>query len=179
MERDDWWRLRAKPSLVVFCGVPGSGKTTIARKLCDKMRGAVHVQTDVIRGMIVKPNYSGHESSFVYDSCVQVARMALRRGRPVVLDGTFARGAHRARAFRLLEGLYGRNVVVRLVCDLDTANRRNLARDSPVPEGRLRGIYASFEEPVGALMIDTEALSPEESVLAIITTLERQNSTLP
>ncbi len=160
--------MQMRPPLIVFCGVPGSGKTTIARILCESMRGAVHIQTDTIRKMIARPNYSGPESEFVYDSCVQVAREALERGRPAVLDGTFARTLHRTRAFTALRGLYGRGIVVDVVCSFDTAKRRNGSREEVVPEERLRGIYASFEEPIGALRVDTDKRSAEESAAIIL-----------
>jgi hypothetical protein len=155
--------------LIIFCGVPGSGKTTIARTLSGKLTWSVHVQTDTIRGMIARPNYGGPESAFVYDSCVRVAKEALRRGRPAILDGTFARSTHRARALSALRGLYGRCVLVHVVCGMSTAERRNASRRDVVPRERLRGIYASFEEPVNAVRIDTDLRSAEESAAIILT----------
>lgn len=154
--------------MIVFCGVPGSGKTTIARIVCRRIRGAVHIQTDTIRRMIARPNYSAPESAFVYDSCVQVAREALRRGRAAILDGTFARDAHRTKAFTALRGLCGQSILVHVVCSFDTAKLRNGSRGEVVPEARLRGIYTSFEEPIGALEIDTDARSAEESADMIL-----------
>jgi len=154
--------------LVIFCGVPGSGKTTIARILSEKLRGSVHIQTDSIRSMIARPNYGGPESAFVYDSCVRVAKEALRRGRPAILDGTFARSAHRARALSELRGLYGRCVLVHVFCRMSTAERRNSSRRDVVPRERLRGIYASLEEPLGAVRIDTDALSADESAAIVL-----------
>jgi hypothetical protein len=160
-----------KPPLVVFCGVPGSGKTTIARILCKRIPGAVHIQTDAIRRMITRPKYTGPESAFVYNSCVQVAKEALISGRPVVLDGTFARSYHRAKAFTELQGLYGRFVLVYLVCSFDTARLRNASRMDIVPEERLKGIYAHFEEPMKALKLNTDTHSAEENANIILSAL--------
>ena len=154
--------------MIIFCGVPGSGKTTIARTLSEKLMGSVHIQTDTIRGMIARPNYGGPESAFVYDSCVRVAKEALRRGRPTILDGTFARSAHRARAFSALRGFCGRCVLVYVVCGMSTAERRNASRRDVVPRERLRGFYVSFEEPLDAVRIDTDVRSAEESAAIIL-----------
>ena len=154
--------------MIIFCGVPGSGKTTIARIVCQRMIGSVHVQTDTLRGMIARPNYNGPESAFVYDSCVEVARKALQRGRAAILDGTFAKNSHRVKAQSALRGQYGRGIVVHVKCRVETAERRNRSRGGViVPVERLRGIYASFEEPLRALRIDTE-LRPAEASAAIV-----------
>ena len=162
--------------LIIFCGVPGSGKTTIARIVCESIRGSVHVQTDTMRGMIARPSYSGPESAFVYDSSVEVARKALQRGRAAILDGTFARRSHRARALSELRGLYGKCVVVRILCSIECAERRNRARTGVVvPEERLRGIYASFDEPFRAIRINTELHPPEESAKIILSAVSRSN----
>jgi predicted kinase len=120
--------------------------------------------------MISRPNYNSPESAFVYDSCLQVAKEALRRGRPVILDGTFARRTHRAKALAMLRGHYSRCVVVYVVCGIETAERRNSSREQSVPRDRLRGIYASFEEPIGALRADTDVRSAEENAFVILAT---------
>ena len=160
--------------MIIFCGVPGSGKTTIARIVCQRIHGSVHVQTDTVRAMIARPNYNGPESAFVYDSCVEVARKALQRGRAAILDGTFARRSHRAEALSALRGLYGKGIVVHITCGIETAERRNRARRGViVPVERLRGIYASFEEPFRALRIDTEFRPAEASADIVLSAVAR------
>ena len=156
---------------MVFCGVPGSGKTTIARIVCGRIPGAVHIQTDAIRRMIARPKYTGPESAFVYNSCIQVAKDALISGRPVVLDGTFARSYHRAKAFTELQGLYGRSVLVYIMCSFETARSRNTSRTNIVPEERLKGIYAHFEEPMKALKLNAETRSAEENANIVLSAL--------
>jgi hypothetical protein len=163
-----------KPPLVVFCGVPGSGKTTIARIVCGRIPGAVHIQTDAIRRMIARPKYTRPESAFVYDSCIQVAKKALASGRPVVLDGTFSRSYQRVKALTELQGLYGQCFLVHVMCSFDTARLRNASRMAVVPEERWKGINAHFEEPLKALKLDTEAHSAEENAGIVLSALAHE-----
>jgi hypothetical protein len=166
-----------KPPLVVFCGVPGSGKTTIARALCSKIPGAVHVQTDAIRTMIARPKYTRPESVFVYNSCLRVAKEALATGRPVVLDGTFSRGYQRANVLTELQGLHGRCVLVHVMCSFDTARLRNASRTAVVPEERWKGINAHFEEPLKALELNSDTHSAEENAEIILSVLAHEPET--
>jgi len=162
-----------RPPLMVFCGVPGCGKSSIARIVCGRIPGAVHIQTDTIRRMIPQPNYNASESEFVYESCLQVAREALKRGRPVVLDGVFARSDHRTRALALLRGLYGRSLVVQVACGIDTAKRRNASRTMAVPDERLSAMYTHFEAPPKALKVDADTHTAEENASLILAAIGR------
>jgi len=47
--------------LILLCGIPGSGKTTVGRALGARLERCVHVQTDAIRGMVGKAEYARHE----------------------------------------------------------------------------------------------------------------------
>ena len=78
--------------LLVFCGIPGSGKTTIARLVAKADPNAVHIQTDIFRAMIPEPTFSAEESDFVYGAAVAAAKVALDSGRLVILDATFGSG---------------------------------------------------------------------------------------
>jgi len=41
-----------------LCGIPGSGKTTIGRAVGVRLERCVHVETDAIRAMLGRAEYS-------------------------------------------------------------------------------------------------------------------------
>jgi len=126
--------------------------------------------------MIAKPNYNAAESDFVYESCLRVAREALSRGRPVVLDGVFAQSDRRARALTSLRGLYGRSLVVHVSCDIETAKRRNAPRRLAVPDERLSAIHNRFQPPPGAFEVDSDAHSAEENADLILAAVGKRTT---
>ena len=149
--------------LLVFCGIPGSGKTTIARLVTRTDPDAVHIQTDSIRAMLTAPSFDAAESDFVYRACVAVAKEALGVGRLVVLDGTFGSSKRREKTFGVLAGLYSRVDFVFVSCDLQTALERNATRTggAAVPEDSVIGICRGFEPPDGALRVDSSKTPPQ------------------
>jgi predicted kinase len=160
------------PTLVIFCGIPGCGKTTIARIVCDSVPGAVHIQTDGVRTMISRPTYSGPESAFVYEACFSIAKDSLRSQRLTVLDATFMLEEYRTMAVTALAGMYGRYLVVHVVCALETAEKRNTSRSAVVPPEKLRRMYDDFEPPIDALRVDSDAHSPAENAETILAALK-------
>jgi predicted kinase len=159
--------------LLVFCGIPGSGKTTIARLVAKADPRAVHIQTDSFRGTITKPIFGAEESDLVYGMAVAAAREALGVGRMVILDATFGSSRRREKTLRALAGYYSRADFVLVVCDLQTALRRNAARpgQAAVPEGNVIDILSRFEEPEGALKVDSSKDPPEETADKVIRAL--------
>jgi len=146
--------------LIIFCGIPGSGKTTIARLVVSEVKDAIHIQTDAVRTMLAHPSFGQSESQLVYDACYGIAKAALKAGYLVVLDGTFMRNEYRSEARRRLVRYYSRLDIVWVDCSLETAVERNSLRGSPVPRGKLEGIHAGFQNPKGALRIDSSVLAP-------------------
>jgi predicted kinase len=147
--------------LVIFCGIPGSGKTTIARLVADSVKESILIQTDGVRGMLAHPNFEGAESKFVYDACFAIAREALRAGYLVVLDATFMREEYRSEARNELRKYFTKVDTVWVACSLETALKRNAARENPVPPEKVIGIFNRFEAPRRALRVDSSRLSPE------------------
>jgi len=159
--------------LLIFCGIPGSGKTTIAREVVKTEPHAILIQTDDFRRMVSRPSFSAGESNLVYQSCAEVAKVWLDDGRLVILDGTFGSRRRREGMVAALEGHCSRADFVHVVCDLKTALGRNSARDSVVPPDRVNGMLAAFEAPLSALVIDSSKVTPHEAAQTIARELLR------
>ena len=149
--------------LLLFCGIPGSGKTTIARLVARSDPNAVHIQTDAIRATIPLPTFSAEESDFVYETATEAAREALDKGSVVLFDATFGNRKRREKTLDALAGHYSRADFVFVTCDRRTALRRNAARAglAAVPERVVMDMLSRFEEPPGALKVDNSGDRPE------------------
>jgi hypothetical protein len=158
---------------VLFCGIPGSGKTTIASALSQKMPRAMLVQTDRIRSMLSRPTFASSESKFVYGTLVSVAEDALRAGYDTLLEGTFPRREYRREALDALSPMASKVLVVHVFCDPALAFGRNAGREQAVPWESFLRIYRQFEDPADALRIDTSNLTPEDAVEKILSAIRR------
>jgi predicted kinase len=163
-----------QPRLLLFCGVPGSGKTTIATALSLKLSRAVLVQTDQVRAMLAHPRYTGAESRFVYGSAIATAGQALRFRYDTILDGTFPKEEFRREALSSLARFSVFQLVVYVTCDLATALRRNAARKEAVPEETIVRIYQNFDAPRNAVTLDTETLEAADAAAQVLSILEQQ-----
>ncbi|MDG6989549.1 MAG: ATP-binding protein [Nitrososphaerota archaeon] len=153
--------------LLVFCGLPGSGKSTVAKEVAKKLGNTVVAATDTFRFMIYEPKYTSEESKFIYDNAMSFAAKALERGYNVILDGTFLKEDYRQEALKRLGGLYDEGHVVFVKCDVREARARNIARENVVPDDSFDRMWSVLEPPVNAIIADTSN-SAGEAVLAIL-----------
>ena len=157
--------------LILVCGIPGSGKTTIGNAVGAKLKGCVHVETDAIRAMVGSAEFSSSESRFVYSAATAVAEEALGHGYDVLLDATFPREEFRREAISRLANLSESWLVVWVRCDPMLAYQRNSQRTQKVPLESFMRLCRSFEPPQGALVVDSQAMAPgaaAEKILAAI-----------
>ncbi|HOT84499.1 MAG TPA: AAA family ATPase [Methanofastidiosum sp.] len=84
--------------IIVITGLPGTGKTTIAKALAKEI-DAIVFSTDKIRKMIFEiPVYNEEDKRMVYNELFFQAEKYLKMGKNVILDGTFYTKALRNRA---------------------------------------------------------------------------------
>jgi len=122
----DW---HSRPMLVVVCGLPGVGKTTVARAVVDRI-DAVHVRTDEVRKDILEdPQYSDEEKRRVYDAVFDRAREGLDSGPPVVVDGTFSKPVYRETSLDLAADLGVPYHLLKVECDPDVVEERIRERE--------------------------------------------------
>ena len=163
----------SKNVLIVFCGPSGAGKTTIARIVSEDLARnilTIHVQTDTIRKMFVKPSYSKSESHFVYSVLYDIARKLLPQNYNVILDGTFLNNSYRERAINIARYFRKRYLIVGLKANLTTLIERNKSRPSEeyVPDRTVAGFWIKFQYPMNGIIIDTDSHPPEECARIVL-----------
>lgn len=75
--------------IILICGYPGVGKTTLANEL-GPLINAVILSTDKIRKELIdKPNYSEEEKKLIYNILLLIAKYLHNSGINCILDATF------------------------------------------------------------------------------------------
>ncbi|ELZ57211.1 kinase [Halorubrum hochstenium ATCC 700873] len=115
--------------LVVVCGLPGVGKTTVAERIADHVDGRIR-RTDVIRKELFDdPEYTDAETEAVYAELLARAREDIAVGEAVVLDATFADDRFRAAAREAAAETAAAFDLVQVACDEEVVERRIERRD--------------------------------------------------
>ncbi len=96
-------REAAGGAVVWLTGLPASGKSTLASRLEERLRGlgraAVVLDGDEVREALVpRPGYSPEERDAFYETLARLAALLARQGHPVLVAATAPRRAHRAAA---------------------------------------------------------------------------------
>ncbi len=99
----------ARGALLIMHGLPGSGKSTVARELCAGLR-ALHLRSDVERkrlhGLAPRARtgdaigagiYAPDNSARTYDRLAELARPLVEHGYPVIVDAAFLDRGQRRR----------------------------------------------------------------------------------
>lgn len=131
-------RERARPAdadasgsatLVAVCGLPGVGKSTVARQVAERV-GAEVLRTDVVRKELFDdPGYTDAETAAVYDELLARAADHIAAGASVVLDATFKTRARREEVRDLAERLGAEFRLVHVVCEEAVVERRIAGRE--------------------------------------------------
>lgn len=105
--------------LIIICGLPGSGKTTLAEAV-SKAVGAEHISSDIVRKKaILKPTYSEQEKSKIYDAMLAMAQDLLVHHEDVIVDATFYKKQVRESFIRIADGCKSPYKVI--LCELPDA----------------------------------------------------------
>jgi adenylylsulfate kinase len=146
--------------IVVVCGPPGAGKTTLSTALRDRLAA---------EGARFELVHSDDFSRRTYDRMYE--RVAVEPAADWIVDGTFYRRAWRERFESLGDVRFAS-----LRASLDTCLRRNRERDEPIDERGVYVVHAEFEEFDADLTLDTDSLPVDETLDRLVAAVLRWRS---
>ncbi len=178
-----------------FTGLPGSGKSSVARAVCDSLAAqglpVALLQMDARRkAYFPQPTYSDAEREQAYVRFAEEAAALARSGKLVLLDATAPKRAMRDYARALIP----RFAEIHIRCSLKTAMAREAARPEGLvmadlyakalerqatgrqfPDlGQVIGVDVPFEEnPAAECVVDAERLNIEQARDAVLEFLGR------
>ena len=163
--------------VIWITGLPGSGKSTVALSVKEKIPDAAMLSIDALRHIVTPaPDYSDTEREHVYRALVFTAHMLHELGHDVIIDATAHKNSWRVLARELIPEFYE----VYLKCPVALCMKREKKRKDthaapteiyekgkkgwPVP-----GIQVPYEEPdKPEIIINTENESPETAAGKIV-----------
>ncbi len=169
-------------------GLPGSGKSTVARALLEKLgaRG-IHAQivsSDLLRKAVTPtPKYTEEERDMVYGAIVFAAKLLTQNGVNAIIDATGNRRKYRDHA----RGEIPRFMEAYIRCPMEVCVRRESRRReyAHAPKdiykrafagesATVPGVGVPYEEPLRPeVVVDSDKMNPDECAQKTLESLMR------
>jgi tRNA uridine 5-carbamoylmethylation protein Kti12 len=141
--------------ILIFCGMPASGKSTIAHIIKERLGNVKTIVSDDI----ARDRYS---------RIITMVDEQIDSHHYIIVDATYYKRAWREELLKVI----GSRDEVKLVyvhCSLETCLRRNREREDAIPERAVYIIWNKFEEPENPdISVNTDQKTPEEAAEIIL-----------
>lgn len=125
------------PVLVMLSGLPGTGKSHLARRLTEVLPFVI-IESDRVRKLLFPEcEYTGEESYWVHRTCHALMSKLLESGVRVIYDATNLHERHREMVYRLAERASAKLLIVKTVAPQQVVEdrlRRRYVEGSPDEE---------------------------------------------
>ena len=141
--------------IIIFCGVPASGKSTIAEQLRERLEGVEMIVSDDI-------------GSSRYDNIMRLVDEKIGKYDYILVDATFYKKKWREE-IRTTVGSRDEVKLVYVHCSLETCIKRNKERENSIPEKAIHIIWNKFDEPESPdVSINTDDTPPDKAAEIIL-----------
>jgi predicted kinase len=149
--------------IILFSGLPGVGKTSLANELAPLIN-AVVLSTDKIRKeLISKPTYTREEKELIYDVMLLLTRyLHNAAGLNCILDATFNTEESRRKARKKLASVSPEQIyIVECICPEDIVISRLKARKGDYSDAdidiyrKMKQVYEPVKEKQRHIVADT------------------------
>jgi predicted kinase len=159
--------------LIALSGLPGSGKTAVARMLARRLP-AVHVRVDTIEQALLRCGLPAPLGAEGYVVAYGVAADNLRLGHCVVADCVNAAQVSRDAWECVARDCGVAMLPVHLTCSDPDEHRRRVSQRRPDIEGHVLPTWEQVSRlrmeppPQGAVLVDTSTCTPDSAVEHIL-----------
>ncbi|MDE1831781.1 MAG: AAA family ATPase [Thaumarchaeota archaeon] len=165
--------------LVIICGLPGVGKTTLAKSLAPLIYGIILSSDKIRKELFPSPTYSQSEQKTVFDTMLIAAKNLSDAGTNCILDATFNKEQSRTEVKNRLGLTDDQFHVIECSCPEDIIMSRLESRKNDYSDATVQ-VYQkmkSIREPVKSehITLDT-VLSPEENARKAIEYISKRLS---
>lgn len=154
----------ANPVLIMLSGLPGAGKSYLARGLREILPFVI-IESDQVRKILFPEcEYTGEESQWVHRTCHALMTKLLRKGVRVIYDATNLYERHRELVYQIADREGIRLIIVKVVASEQVVaqrlgKRHEHDRDDDVSDADWK-VYRRMErsaEPIGRnyVVVDT------------------------
>ena len=133
------------PNVYIMVGVPGSGKSTVAKELSEQ-NGAIILSSDSIRKELYGDENIQGDGRFVFKTLFERANNAISNGFDIIIDATNVDRKARKNVFKSLKGEFNATAVF-VDTDINECLRRNNLRERVVPEEIIMKFYNRLTIP--------------------------------
>ena len=169
------------PWTIWITGLPGSGKSTVASAVKEKIPASVILRMDELRRIVTpEPTYSDTEREYAYRALVFTAKTLYETGHNVIIDATANKKSWRELARKLIPEFFE----VYLKCPVKICMERETSRtDTHTAPSRIYekgkkgwpvpGVKVPYEEPdKPEVVIDAEKESSDTATEKIVEMLK-------
>lgn len=138
----------SSPALVVCCGLPGVGKSTVSGYVADRLEANRYRSDAVRKELFPNPTYEPAETVETYEELFDRAKTDLLEGHHIVLDATFSMRQYRERVDEITRDVDAEATFVRVTADPAVLRERIENRTDTVSDAGYEEhleVKASFE----------------------------------
>jgi len=158
--------------IIIIHGLPGSGKSFIARMLSESING-IYLGSDEIRKRLLSNlQYDINERELIYRT-MSLFIEKMSPDKPVIVDGTFNRNAFRNLFTSLAEKQKQKICFIRCVCSDNLSIERIANRKDSLSDANenvffmIKNEWEDYEKGINPLIINTE-IDASENIKTIL-----------